>query len=210
MMQIDFVDGKLNRVLTLQRLLLKGLVLHKKETAQQFHVTEKTIQRDIDLLRSFFAEQPDRMELLYDAKQKGYRLAHGEDKALSNSEVYAVCKILLESKAFVKEELFPILDKLVENCAPRESLVQVQELISNERFHYTPPYHGRTFVSFLWQLSTAVRDHQMIEITYQKTHGDSIAVRKLKPVGILFGEYYFYLDSLRDLRCSRRCSSMSA
>ncbi len=197
-MHAEFVDSKMNRILTLQRLLLKGLVINKRETAQQYHVTEKTVQRDIDLLRSFFAEQPDRLEIFYDAKQKGYRLIQAEDKALSNSEVYAVCKILLESKAMVKEELFPILDKLVENCAPRESLLQVQALISNERFHYIPPQHGRAFVSFLWQLSTAVCEHQMIEMTYQKTHGGGQAVRRIKPVGILFGEYYFYLAAYID------------
>ena len=36
----------------------------------------------------------------------------------------------------VKEEMFPILDKLVQVCTPLDRLNQVKDLISNERFHY--------------------------------------------------------------------------
>ena len=43
----------------------------------------------------------------------------------------------------VKEEMFPILDKLVQVCTPLDRLNQVKDLISNERFHYVEPQHGR-------------------------------------------------------------------
>ena len=45
-----------------------------------------------------------------------------------------VCKILLESRSMVKEEMFPILDKLVQVCTPLDRLNQVKDLISNERY----------------------------------------------------------------------------
>ena len=35
-----------------------------------------------------------------------------------NSEVLAVCKILLESRAFTKKEMKEILDKLISCCVP--------------------------------------------------------------------------------------------
>lgn len=37
---------------------------------------------------------------------------------MSNSEILAVAKILLESRAFTKEEMDSILNKLVEECVP--------------------------------------------------------------------------------------------
>ncbi len=197
-MKKDFIDSKVNRILQFQQLLLRGSILNKQDAALQFHVSEKTIQRDVELLRTFFAEQDTHQTLAYDAQQKGYRLHGAKAQTLSNSEVYAVCKILLESRSLTKDEMFPMLDKLIENCAPRESLLSVKELIGNERFHYVPPHHGRAVVPFLWELGSAIRDHKMIEITYQKTHSEGARARRLQPVGILFGEYYFYLAAFID------------
>ncbi len=192
------MDQKMNRVLYMQQAFLSGKILNKKELAQRFNVTEKSIQRDLESLRSFFAEQSNRYDLLYDAKQKGYRLMGELGSCLTNSEVLAVSKILLESRALTQGEMFPILDKLIANCTPQENLKPVQELIQNERFHYVPPHHGKAFAQSLWDLGTAVRDHKMIEIAYQKTHDGGVSVRTLQPVGILFSEYYFYLAAFID------------
>ena len=80
-----------------------------------------------------------------------------EEARLTKSEVLAVCKILLESRAFTEAELDPILNKLVACCTPAQNLKAVQELIGNERFHYVPPHHGQKFVDKLWALGEAIR-----------------------------------------------------
>ena len=46
--------------------LLHGDVLRKKELAQQFHVTERSVQRDMESLRCFFAEQGLQQDIVYD------------------------------------------------------------------------------------------------------------------------------------------------
>ena len=66
-------------------------------------------------------------------------------------------------------------------------------LISNERFHYVEPQHGRKFIESLWEIGTAVENHNVMEITYCRTHDGETRVRTIEPVGILFSEYYFYL-----------------
>ena len=105
----------------------------------------------------------------------------------------AVCKILLESRAFIEKELDPILNKLVACCTPVQNLRAVQELIGNERFHYVPPHHGQAFVDKLWTLGEAIRDHKVVEMDYVGTHNAAPKHRRVQPVGILFSEYYFYL-----------------
>ena len=105
----------------------------------------------------------------------------------------AVCKILLESRAFTEKELDPILNKLVACCTPVQNLRAVQELIGNERFHYVPPHHGQAFVDKLWTLGEAIRDHRVVEMDYVGTHNAAPKHRRVQPVGILFSEYYFYL-----------------
>ena len=88
----------------------------------------------------------------------------------------------------------PILSiKKVRCCTPSESLRQVQALIANEKYHYAEPHHGRRFVSRLWQLGTAVKEQRVVEIVYHRTHRGDAVTRKVRPVGLLFSEYYFYL-----------------
>ena len=71
-------------------------------------VSEKTIQRDLDTLRNHFADSEPRREILYNSTKGGYLLDDTLSRFLTSSEILAVCKILLESRSMVKEEMFPI------------------------------------------------------------------------------------------------------
>ena len=46
----------------------------------------------------------------------------------------------------VKEEMLPILDKLVKACVPFDQYQKVSSLITNEKYHYLEPHHGKMFV----------------------------------------------------------------
>lgn len=184
-------EDKIYRLLAMQQQLLSGNTLNKKEAAARFEVGEKSIQRDLETLRAYYAGQGN--DLLYDREANCYRLEQPAETRLTKSEVLAVCKILLESRAFTEKELDPILNKLVACCTPVQNLRAVQELIGNERFHYVPPHHGQAFVDKLWTLGEAIRDHKVVEMDYVGTHNAAPKHRRVQPVGILFSEYYFYL-----------------
>ena len=89
-------------------------------------------------------------------------------KALTNSEILTVCKILLESRSLTKKEMYPIIDKLLQCCVPYKNYKQVSDLISNEKYHYLEPHHGRKFVDDMWDISSAVYEHRLMRIRYQK------------------------------------------
>lgn len=178
--------------------LLKGEVINKAKEAAAANVTERSIQRDLDDLRAFFDEQAangkDSYELVYSRKEHGYLLHTKEAPTFTDSEVLAVCKILLESRAFRKDELEPMLRKLINNGVPREKQKAIKELISNELFHYIEPQHRQHLVEKLWDLGMAVKEQRMMKISYQKQNG-AIVERKIKPVGIMFSEFYFYMPA---------------
>lgn len=179
------------RLLALQQQLLSGNRVNKAEAAQEFGVSDKTVQRDLEVLRAFYGERGN--DLVFDHAGGQYRLEQPVEARLTRSEILAVCKILLESRAFTEAELDPILKKLVACCTPVQNLKAVQELIGNERFYYTPPHHGRKFVDKLWDLGEAIREHRVVEMDYTGTHKQNPRHRRVWPVGILFSEYYFYL-----------------
>ena len=119
------------RLLEMYSRFTQGDVLNKAELARAFHVTEKSIQRDIEDLRYFFSEHHLNQDVIYDAKQRGYRLINTIPKGLTNSEILAVCKILLESRSLRKDEMLPILDKLLDCAVPEENKRAVSSLIVN-------------------------------------------------------------------------------
>lgn len=193
-------EVKSARLLAIYSELVNGAVLQKSELAQRFHITERSVQRDIESLRFFFAEEMLAQDIIYDSQAKGYRLTNAIPKSLSNSEILAVCKILLESRSMVKEELSPILDKLVDCCVPAESRKAVQELLANEKFLYVEPHHGQNILPGLWELGQAVQKRKVLEIKYQKLRGKETVTRVIEPAGLMFSEYYFYLVGfIRDI-----------
>lgn len=122
-------EAKTDRVLAIYSRLVGGAVLNKADLAQQFHVTQRSIQRDIESLRCFFAEQELPQDIVYDKRSRGYRLIDNAQKKLSNSEVLAV------------------------------------------------------------------RNHQVMEIQYERMKEPKLVTRRVEPVGIMFSEYYFYLTA---------------
>ena len=195
---MDGMDvGKNNRVLFLYSRLLEGQKLKKSELAEEFGVSDKSIQRDFESIRDFLdrkgIKEEDRMRLAYDYKEKAYRLERDNEMNLSNEEILAVSKILLESRAFTKKEMMSILDKLVVNCVPKKNLQLVKDMLGNERHHYVELQHHRSFMDKLIPLATAIKGNQVIRIKYEKVKGKETVERKLEPLAILFSEYYFYL-----------------
>lgn len=190
---MDEQQSKSLRILSLYERLCQGDTISKKEEAVRFGVNEKTIQRDIDELRTYIANNFEAsMVLEYDRKKNGYVLRRNENIWLTNEEILVLAKVLLESRAFQKAEMDQLLDKLILQSQP-ETRRFIQEVIRNERFHYVPLQHNRSLINMIWDLSYAVRTKRVTIIHYQKEENDSPVKRKLKPVGIVFSEYYFYL-----------------
>lgn len=198
---MEFIsEAKSARLLSIYARFLSGQVLSKGNLAQEYGVTERSIQRDMESLRCFLIEQGLAQDVIYDRKLRGYRLTNSIPKGLTNSEILAVCKILLESRSMTKAEMLPILDKLLDCCVPDESKALVKDLIANEKHHYIEPHHGKSVLTGLWDIGLAVQQHRVMEIEYTKLKGPATVHRIIEPVGILFSEYYFYLAAyIRDI-----------
>ncbi len=187
--------AKTFRLLMIANQLQDGNILKKNQLAQTFHVTQRSIQRDLEDLRCFFAEQLPPREIIYDSRQKGYRLTDGAETALSNSEILAVCKILLESRSMIQSEMLPLLDKLITRCVSEKNKKAVTELLSNEKFHYIAPHHNQPILAKLWEIGQAVQNRNLMEISYTRLKDGQTVTRTLEPVGLMFSEYYFYLTA---------------
>lgn len=190
-------ESKNNRILGIYTRLLNGEVLNKAEIAKDYGVNERSIQRDMEDIREFLGDIDVHNgmvnNVIYDYKQKGYRLETVSKAKFSNEEILAISKILLDSRAFEKSEMMQLLDKLLECCVPPQNRKLVNDLIANEKFHYIEPQHRKNFLNTMWQLGMAIKENKLIEITYTKLKDKQTVKRTLQPVAILFSEFYFYI-----------------
>lgn len=191
---IDYNGNKGFRLLSIYERLNKGEIIEKAQLAEYFGVTQKTIQRDIDELRAYIAEvhfAESEVAIKYDKVKKGYYLVRFEREWLTNKEVISLCKILLESRAFCKEELNSLISKLLTQVVPNDRK-KIEDMIRNEQHHYVPLQHGKHLFSILWELSQLITNSELTRFTYTRQDGVT-NVRLVKPVAIMFSEYYFYL-----------------
>jgi predicted DNA-binding transcriptional regulator YafY len=193
---------KVGRILTIYSKLMNGATVNKAEEATNFGVTERSIQRDIYDLRNYLEQDAfgDGIsnEVIYDWEKKGYRLEHIYKIKLTNDEILAISKILLDSRAFAKDEMMDMVQRLIGCCVPESNRKLVQSLIANESFHYVEPRHGKHFIGDMWEIGQAIQTNHYIEIQYQGIRGSTVKTRKLKPLAIMFSEYYFYLAAFID------------
>ena len=201
-------SAKMERTLYIYTQLLNGNIVKKSYLANRFNVNERSIQRDIDDIRCFLDLQTSETgminSVIYDYKEKGYKLESTSSLKLTNPEILAISKILLDSRAFTKREMEILMDKLVDCCVPRENRDLVKSLINNEEFHYIEPQHKNDFLDKLWKIANAVFECRYIEVTYMRLKERKTVVRKLQPLAIMFSEYYFYMAAFIDSEETRK------
>lgn len=189
------------RTLDMYERLREGKAINKRKEAANFGVDERSIQRDIDDIRAFLCDRNeencrDTREVVYDRAREGFVMTGAESSNMTNSEILAVAKILLDSRAFTRRELNTILDKLVEGCVPLKSMKLVSELIANEKYHYVELHRKEYIQDKLWDIGMDIQSRQLVSIRYARGTAPREAVRRvIEPVAILFSEYYFYLNA---------------
>ncbi|KJZ85589.1 MULTISPECIES: helix-turn-helix transcriptional regulator [Clostridium] len=184
--------------------LKEGRVLIKDDIIDKFEINERTFYRYIKEIKEFILQESVESngqligeELISDKEKDGYILNKLRKKVLNEKEILAISKVLLESRGFVKCEMEEIINSLLDNCVC-EDKGKIKHIIGNEFIHYVSPHHGKQLLNKLWEISSAIKDQKIIEIGYCKLGIDgkvekNIIKRLIRPQGLLFSEYYFYL-----------------
>ena len=189
------------RTLDMYVRLCEGKIINKSEDAKKFDVDERSIQRDIDDIRAFLDERSvanstEHRSVIYDRSKKGFIIKGDSGSLLTNSEILAVSKIILESRAFTKTEVNTIIEKLISGCVPLKNMKLVSDLLANEKYHYVELHNQSHIQDKLWILGNSIKQCELVEITYEKKVSTKETVSRIvEPVAILFSEYYFYLNA---------------
>ena len=190
-------EDKAERILTIYTKLKQRKIIYKDALIEKYGVSARTVQRDItdiqEFLQSQFMEEGNIQEIVFDKRAGGYRLQIKQTNELNGKAVLAACKILLESRALAKTEMLPILYSLTALCDTDSGAADVKDMLGNEIQNYTELRHGQKLLDRIWDLEQAVKAHKYTEVTYKTQQDHGRVTEKIKPVGIVLRDFYFYL-----------------
>lgn len=186
-------NQKKNRVLDIFYRAMKGENLSVRKIANEYEVSAKSISRDINDIKNFLSDNRDivgNTELQYSAGTKSYYLEF--ENFLLSKELLAIMKIMVGSRAFSKIDILKLLTKL-KNFVSYHDKGILDELLEKELYHYNEVKHDcKNVIDNLWQLTRCIHEKIEISVTYYKVDR-KLVERKIKPVAIMFSDYYFYL-----------------
>lgn len=183
-------EEKSIRILKIIKRLYQKEILNGTDLANEFNVDIKTIQRDIETLRIYFLEE-NGAEINYSKSKKGYYLEENSETSFTNEELLAISKIILESRAFNKNETQTLINKLINHSSGNDRET-IKGLINSEKSNYIPLQHGQNLLAVIWNLAQHIKNQELIHINYT-TKDKQGKNYNIKPLSIMFSEYYFYL-----------------
>lgn len=189
----EYKEYKSERILELFFRALKGEALSAQALAYEYHISTRSVTRDINDLKNFLAQHRHILgnaELQYSSTTHSYTLAM--DNLLSNKELLAIAKVLIGSKAFRRSELLNIISKLKAHTSHSDKM-RLNTLLDKELFHYNEiNYDCKSIIDNIWDITTYIMDKRVITIDYYKMNRAKVK-HKILPLSIMFSEYYFYL-----------------
>ena len=183
------------RLLKMFDTLQRGGRLGSRELQDKFGITAKSVQRDIEELRMYIADNYDQLDggnIEYNRVQKAYLWRGRSNILLDEREILLLAVILLESRGLTKDELNNLLEKIFLQCS-HEAEKRIRLLIKNEMFYYKQTQNAKPMGEMLWRLMDAKQRHKCLRATYKRIRNKDYEPVELMPLGIMFSEMYFYL-----------------
>lgn len=184
---------KQDRLLEIFFRLLRGESLSVQKIANEYKISTKSVSRDINDLKAFFADHRELVgntELKYSNQSKAYHLYM--DEFLTNRELFALIEIIIGARAFSKEELLTLTNKL-KGFTTATDLPMLSDLIRKELYHYTEIKHECDSVQdTLWKLASCITEKKEITVDYYRADR-ALKTHRIRPTSLMFTDYYFYL-----------------
>ena len=186
-------NTKQYRILEIFFRALRGEDISVQKLADEYDVSTKSVSRSISDLKAFLADNRELVgntELEYSHKDKCYRLFM--DEFLSSKELFALVEVMIGARAFSRDELLILVDKL-KRFTTGEDKTKLAELIRKELYHYPEVKHDCESVQDrLWQIINCINEKKEISIEYYRMDRKWVTHR-LRPAAVMFNDFYFYL-----------------
>lgn len=185
--------SKQDRLLEIFFRALRGEGLSVQKLSNEYGVSTKSISRDINDLKAFLADHRQLVgntELKYSNQEKIYSLYM--DEFLTNKELFSLTEVMIGARAFSKEELLTLTNKL-KGFTTATDRPMLNDLIRKELYHYTEIKHDCVSVQeTLWKLASCITEKREITIEYYRADR-AWKTHRIRPASVMFTDNFFYL-----------------
>ena len=105
----DQITASQERVVEMYARLVQGQGFKRADLEKEFNISTRTAQRDVNAIKfavdTYNTKMGQHQNLVFDRKDKAYKLDPPVGELLKPSEAFAVIKVLLESRGFNKREM---------------------------------------------------------------------------------------------------------
>ncbi len=187
---------KTNRILSILYRILMGEKVAPAKLALEYQVSGKSIQRDLNVIRSFFSESRELAGNLELVRENGFYYLNRAD-LLQPDELLFVIKVLIGSRTMYEAKLHKLLDKLMMGYSGQDREF-FKSLFKDELKSYRSAGDAGSADLFerMWKLEEMIQRGNVIRISYERLDNELVD-RELYPVSIVFSEHYFYLLACR-------------
>lgn len=179
---------KSNRVLDLFYRLLRGERVNRATFAEEYEMSERSVERDMRTIREALEDTEDSLEA--DGKGNLF-LKAGKQREFTEMEVLFIAKVLLGTRTLNKEEMAQIV-RGMNSLFPSAIRMEIKNAVQNEMEQYVGPTHGKNLLRLQWELNHAIERQVKIALVYRKISGETVT-RKVLPISVVSSECYLYL-----------------
>lgn len=196
------------RILTTFIRLYFGEYLTKQQLMDDYGASAKSIQRDLSFLKDFFSTQDYIIgELEYNHSTRQNHL--NRKSRFNKQEILVISKILLENRAFNKDENNSLLEGLLALLSKNDQK-EIERIIASEKLNYAPLTDQQERIEKVWIFSEFIRKEQMVEFNYLAPYRKVEKKHDALVVALYYDDHYFYLKAYdiesqeyRDFRLDR-------
>lgn len=161
-----------------------------------------SLKEDITELRNYLAERvvdgDGKKEVVYDRNRNCYYMTDEKSGLPDYQKIFALAKILLGSKGLSVIEMNQVVEYMLSFCSDESKRKEIKKYLANEVINYQGPNHGKDLLNMLWKIAQAAEYERKVKVLYQRLEEHKKVERILKPLGVLFSEYYFYMLAIID------------
>lgn len=194
--------------------LTNGKHVTPQQLALDYQCTERSIQRDLKLIRELLADRSNpplanmpKLVAVTEGEGVTYRLE--QHNLYTRAEAFSLAKLLLTSRAFTKDELERMITVLVSHL-DKETQNCLHDLIKSEDYHYQQVSHHQPVLHSLETFIEHITSAHTLMTTYRLPNYHSPVEIYGVPLSLMFSEHYFYVkmyshhsDKLLTLRLDR-------
>ena len=152
-----------NRVFEIYLRLQDGEELTVAQLQQEYGKSRRTVYQDLQEIRETLAEVTHSGQELIETPDGKRKLS--KSNTLDERHIYALSKILLESRAFNKAETCKILNDLF-SVESHQTGKWLHHSILNEMENYQSITNQNNRLNLLYQLETAIQENKEIQFNY--------------------------------------------